>query len=332
MVERPDEVLDRPTLREVDALASLLDGPRGRGAFLFRTVLEPPWSVRMDDGAPLGLLAVVQGSAWVVPDDGAPQLLRAGAVAVIKGPSPVTLSSDVGLPPDVVCGPGGRRTNPAGVDVGGALSFGRYTWGNNPHGSTRLLMGCYQLRGEVSQRVLDALPPSMVVEPEIWRSALVPLLEDEIELDAPGQRPVLDRLFDLLLVSVLRGWFNRPGATAPGWYRAHTDPVVGHALRLLQEDPARPWTVARLAAEAGASRSALARAFTDLVGTPPMAFLKEWRLAHAADLLLDADLTVDAIARRVGYSDGSALSAVFKKARGISPQQHRETAQRLSQA
>jgi AraC-like DNA-binding protein len=55
-----------------------------------------------------------------------------------------------------------------------------------------------------------------------------------------------------------------------------------------------------------------------------MAYLKEWRLARTADLLLDPDLTLDAIARRVGYSDGSTLSAVFKATRGVSPRQYRE--------
>jgi AraC-like DNA-binding protein len=50
-----------------------------------------------------------------------------------------------------------------------------------------------------------------------------------------------------------------------------------------------------------------------------MTYLKEWRLARTADLLLDPDLTLDAIARRVGYSDGTTPSSVFKAARGIRP-------------
>ncbi len=307
----------------MDPLANLLDGPRGRGAFLLRTVLEPPWSIRMADGAPLGLLAVVAGAAWVVPDSGAPVHLPAGSVAVVKGPDPVTLASDPGVPPRVVCGPGGRRTT-AG-DPAQARDLGIRTWGNHPDGSTVVLMGCYQLPGEISRRVLDALPGSIVLEPAAWTSPLVPLLDTDIAVDAPGQSAVLDRLYDLLLVSVIRTWFNRPGAAVPGWYRAYGDPVVGRALRLLQEDPARPWTVAGLAAETGTSRSALARNFTDLVGTPPMAYLKEWRLARTADLLLDPDLTLDAIARRVGYSDGTTLSTVFRAARGVSPRQYRES-------
>jgi AraC-like DNA-binding protein len=60
-----------------------------------------------------------------------------------------------------------------------------------------------------------------------------------------------------------------PVAEAPAWYRANGDPVAGRALRLLHNNPARPWTVATLAAEVGVSRAALARRFTELVGEPP---------------------------------------------------------------
>jgi AraC-like DNA-binding protein len=310
----------------VDALANLLDGPRGRGAFLLRSIMAPPWSVRMQDEAPLGLVAMVRGTAWVVPDAGDARRLRPGAVAVVKGHEPVKLADDPGTPPQVVFRPGGRQTTPDGVELGDALQLGVRTWGNHPNGSTLMLLGCYQLRGEISRRVLDALPPQVVLEPETWTSPLVPLLDDEINTDEPGQEAVLDRLFDLLLVSVVRAWFSRPEADVPAWYSAHQDPVVGQALRLLHENPAHPWTVASLAAETGLSRSALAASFTDRVGVPPMAYLKEWRLARAADLLLDPDHTLDAIARRVGYSDGSTLSTIFKSARGVSPQQYRDAA------
>ena len=308
----------------VDALANLLDGPRGRGAFLLRSIMVPPWSVRMQDEAPLGLVAMVRGTAWVVPEAGDPRQLRPGAVAVVKGHQPVTFADDPATPPQVVVHPGGRQTTPDGADRGHSLRLGVRTWGNDPNGSTLMLQGCYQLRGEISRRVLDALPPQVVLQPETWSSPLVPLLDGEITTDEPGQQAVLDRLFDLLLVSVVRAWFSQPGADVPAWYSAHQDPVVGQALRLLHENPAHPWTVASLAAETGLSRSALARCFTDRVGVPPMRYLKEWRLARAADLLLDPDHTLDAIARRVGYSDGSTLSTIFKSVRGVSPQQYRD--------
>lgn len=317
--------LDTPAYSSgVDALANLLDGPRGRGAILLRAVMASPWSVRMQDEAPLGLVAMLHGEAWVVPDDRTAIHLRPGAVTLIKGPDPVTLAGDPTTRPQYVFRRGGRWTTPGGEELGDTMQHGVRTWGNDPEGSTAMILGCYQLRGEVNRRVLDALPPQLTLGPETWSSPLVQLLSDEIVADSPGQQAVLDRLFDLLLVTVVRAWFEQPGAEVPGWYSAHDDPVVGEALRMLHDNPSHPWTVAGLAAKTGISRAALARCFTERVGVPPMTYLKEWRLAVAADLLLDPDTTLDTIAHRVGYSDGFALSSVFKRARGLSPQQYRE--------
>jgi AraC-like DNA-binding protein len=156
-----------------------------------------------------------------------------------------------------------------------------------------------------------------------WESPVATLLAAEIGRDEPGQEAVLDRLLDLLLISALRAWFARPDAAPPAWYAANADPLVGRALQLLHHNPARPWTVGSLATATGVSRATLARRFTTLVGEPPMQFLTGWRLALAADLLRDPDTTLSAVARRVGYSSPFALSTAFKRARGVSPREHR---------
>jgi AraC-like DNA-binding protein len=304
----------------MDALVGLLDGPRARGAFLLRSVMSPPWSLRIQDQAPLTLLAMLRGAAWVVPDDGEPVRLRLGEVAIARGPEPYTVADDPATPPQVVIHPGQRCTTPDGEDVTDAMTWlGVRTWGNDPDGSAMLLSGTYQLSGEVSRRLLEALPALLVLPADALDSPLIALLGEEIVRDEPGQEVVLD----LLLIAVLRAWFSRPDAEAPAWYQAYGDPVVGRALRVLHHNPAHPWTVATLAAEVGVSRAALARRFTELVGEPPMTFLTGWRLALAADLLRGPDATVGAVARQVGYGTPFALSTAFKRVRGVSPQQHR---------
>jgi len=45
----------------MDPLAGLLDGPRARGAFLLKSVMTPPWSLRIEDEAPLTVMAQVRG-------------------------------------------------------------------------------------------------------------------------------------------------------------------------------------------------------------------------------------------------------------------------------
>jgi AraC-like DNA-binding protein len=312
----------------MDALAGLLDGPRARGAFLLRSSMDPPWSLRIQDEAPLTLVAVVRGRAWIVPGDGGAVCLGHGDVAVIRGPDPYTVADDPATPPQAVIHPGQRCTLPDGQELKQMTELGVRTWGNSPDGATVLLTGTYQLDGEVSQRLLRALPTVLVLREGDWDCPLIPLLADEIVKDEPGQEAVLDRLLDLLLIAVLRAWFARPGTGAPRWYRAYDDPVVGRALRLLHHNPAHPWTVAELAAAASVSRASLARRFTELVGEPPMAFLTSWRLALAADLLREPGATIGAVASQVGYGSPFALSTAFKRVRGVSPRQHRAAASR----
>lgn len=308
----------------MDALVGLLDGPRARGAFLLRAILNPPWSVRVQDGAPLTLLAQVRGDALIMPDSGPPARLRPGDVAIVRGPDPYTVADDPATPIQAVIHPGHRSTTVAGDELCAALDLGVRTWGTSLDGPTMMLIGTYQPRGAISQRLFGALPNLLVLPAQSLDSPLISLLGNEIVKSEPGQEAVLDRLLDLLLIAVLRAWLARPDA--PAWYRAHSDPIVGHALRLLHNQPDRPWTVALLAATVGISRAALARRFTDLVGEPPMSYLTSWRIGLAADLLREPDATLASVARQVGYSTPFALSAAFKRVHGMSPQKHRAPA------
>ncbi len=307
----------------MDALAGLLDGPRARGAFVLRSVMDPPWSLSIEDGSPLTLVAVVRGGAVVVRADEETRALAPGDVAVVSGPEPYVVADAPTTAPQVRILPGQRCTTPGGHDLGDAMALGVRTWGNAVDGATVMVTGTYELPTAVSGRLLDALPPALVVRADDWDSPLVGLLATEAARDDPGQEAVLDRLLDLLVIAVLREWFARPGSDAPAWARAQADPVVGRAVGLLHNNPAHPWTVASLASEVGASRAVLARRFREVVGESPIAFLTEWRLTLAADLLREPDATVTSVARAVGYGSPFALSTAFKRQHGLSPDQHR---------
>ena len=310
----------------MDAVAGLLDGPRARGAFLLRCSMDPPWSLSVRDEAPLSVISVVRGTAWIAPEGEEAVVLTAGDVAIACGPRHYSIAHEPGAPAQTIIHPGQVCATLAGEPLVEQWRRGVRTWGNAAAGADEMLIGTYEHQSDVSGRLLRALPAVLVLREAEWDCPVIPLLASEIHKDDAGQEAVLDRLLDLLLIAALRAWFDRPDAGAPRWYRAYGDPVVGHALRLLHHNPAHPWTVAELARATGSSRAALARRFTELVGEPPMAFLTGWRIALAADLLREPGSTIGSVAEQVGYGSPFALSAAFKRVRGVSPAQHRAAA------
>ncbi|MFX0580311.1 AraC family transcriptional regulator [Nocardia nepalensis] len=308
----------------MDALASLLEGPRARGAFVMCSLLDPPWSLRIQDKAPLTVVSMIRGTAWIMTDaaNSKPRQVGAGDIAIFRGPDPYTVADDPATEPQIFIDPGNVTKTADGEILCETLSLGVRQWGTDANGATLMVTGTYESAGAASQRLLRALPPVIVLRRGDFDTRLLDILVDEATKDEPAQGVVLDRLLDMVLIGALRAWFARNDA--PAWYHAYSDPLVGKALRLLQHNPAHGWTVASLAEAVGVSRAALARRFTDLVGEPPMAFLTEWRLALAADLLQESDATIESIARQVGYGSAFALSTAFKRHFGVSPRDHRQ--------
>lgn len=307
----------------MDALGGLLSGTRAQGAFLLRSMLDPPFSLRIEDRSPLTLAAVLRGQAWMIPEEGEAVAIAAGDVAIIRSPDPYIVADSVDTPPQIVIHPDQSCTTIDGEDLYQAMHLGVRTWGNSPDGQTVMLTGTYTMDTEVSRRLVQALPPMVHLRGDVWKHPLLAVLDEEVVKDEPGQEVILDRLLDLLLLTAVKAWFARPEADPPGWFAAQSDPGVGGALRIIHNNPAHPWTVAELASEVGMSRAALSRRFTELVGEPPMAYLTSWRLTLAADLLCEPGNTIGSVASQVGYGSPYALSAAFKRVRGISPKEHR---------
>jgi AraC-like DNA-binding protein len=312
----------------MDNLAGLLDAPRARGAFALRTVMRAPWSLRILAESPLTLLAVIEGEVRIHPDGGEPIALHPGDVALTRAPEHYNVTDAAGTVPEVFIHPGQNCCDGDGRSLLEEMTHGVRTWGNDPNGETVFIVGAYEHLSDISDRLLRALPPVLSISGDSWETPLIPLLCSEVVKDEDGQAAVLDRLLDLLVTAVLKAWFARQDSQHPEWWRHQGDRVVDHALRLMHERPAETWTVENLARSAGASRAAFAKRFHDLIGEAPMTFLKNWRMALAADLLAKPDQTVGTVAEQVGYASPYAFSAAFKRVRGLSPQAHRDAVRR----
>ncbi len=310
----------------MDTLGGLLDAPRARGAFSLRCTMSSPWSLRILAESPLTVIAGVAGDVWVTPDDGEAVYVGPGDIAITRAPDHYNVAESPDAAPNIFVHPGQECRNADGESLLDELMHDVRTWGTDPDGSTVFLVGAYEHLSDISDRLLKALPPVLSLSHDEWESPLVPLLCEEVIKDEPGQAAVLDRLIDLLVTAVLKAWFARQKSDTPEWWRHQADRVVERTLRAMHDDPARSWTLDSLSSEAGTSRASLARRFNDVVGEPPMTFLKNWRMALAADLLCQPDESVSTVAHKVGYSTPYAFSAAFKRVRGISPQEHRASA------
>lgn len=78
----------------------------------------------------------------------------------------------------------------------------------------------------------------------------------------------------------------------------------------------RAWTTAELADACGFSAQRLRARFVDLLGIPPLAWLRERRLLEA-QRLLRAGLSLEAAALQVGYSSASALGFALRRDHGV---------------
>ena len=132
-----------------------------------------------------------------------------------------------------------------------------------------------------------------------------------------GRQAVLDRLIEVVIIQLLRDLMDQERLQF-GLLAGLADPRLAKAINALHADPARAWSLERLAATAGMSRARFAATFHTTVGITPMAYLSEWRLGVAQSLLRKG-YSVQIVADRIGYASASALSRAFAAHIGLSP-------------
>lgn len=271
--------------------ASFLDG-EGRHVVFFHVILEGTCRGRLKAG----------GDAVD---------LQAGDVLLIAHADVHILGSDLQLAPV------DTRSLVRPAPEGGMLSL-EYDGGG---ARTTIMCGYLACDPVMSRPLLDALP-RMVRVPLGAGTApywLVGLLEQgarENTTPGPASRLMLGKLAELLFVEAMRRYVAQSDM---GWLAGLRDRHVGRALGLLHEDPLHEWNMEELAVRTGLSRSVLTRRFSELVGQPPMHYLKRWRLGLAASELQETRRAIAAVADRYGYESEAAFNRAFKQAYGMPP-------------
>jgi AraC-like DNA-binding protein len=180
--------------------------------------------------------------------------------------------------------------------------------------------------GGAANPIALALPPVVVLPLEALpgAAAVLEVLFREAFTSACGRRQVVDRLFEVVLVFVLRALLGS-GEVAQGLLAGLADPRLARAMVAMHERPERAWTLDALARTAGLSRSQFAHVFAATVGTTPLDYLARHRIAVARQLLR-AGRPVGRVAEDVGYGSAAAFSRAFTAHCGESPRAWRASA------
>jgi AraC-like DNA-binding protein len=170
--------------------------------------------------------------------------------------------------------------------------------------------------------LVRALPPMIVLplrEVE-GLDTVLSLLFAETDQIRCGHRLLADRLFEVVLLQLLRWMLDHPGESgvARGLLKGLAHPGLARALTAMHESPGKPCSLVSLAQEAGMSRTAFANKFKETVGSTVLEYLTDWRISIAQTQLRNGQ-AVNLIATELGYANPSALTRVFTQRMGISP-------------
>jgi AraC-like DNA-binding protein len=321
----------------VDVLSEVLSAVRLTGSVFFDVTAASPWvaeappSVQIADAVKPGAQhaieyhVITRGSCWISIVGGEsfePVRLEEGDIAVIAHGEPHVVSSAPGMRAELDTSPYTRPRHSRD------LPFKLRTGGDGTN-ETHLVCGFFTCDVRPFNPLLDALPRFM----RIGRGTSAPtdaLLEHFLRLASgesavkrAGAQSLLNKLSELLFIEAVRTYMDQLSGASTGWLSGLRDPLVGRAIALLHGEPARAWTLDEIAAEAGASRSALVDRFTQLTGYPPIQYLTRWRMQLAASRLGEKGVKVATVAQEVGYDSEAAFSRAFKRFSGKSPTEWR---------
>jgi AraC-like DNA-binding protein len=165
--------------------------------------------------------------------------------------------------------------------------------------------------------------PALIAVPLSTVSGLdasLALLFAETDRVRCGQRLLADRLFEVVLLQLMRWLLDHPqeAGIQPGLITGLSDPRLARALVAMHEAPGEAWPLERMAECAGMSRTVFATTFKQVLGQTPADYLTDWRIMLAQSRLR-AGQPIKALAHELGYANPSALSRVFAARVGAAP-------------
>ncbi|MBO9479569.1 AraC family transcriptional regulator [Shimia sp. R11_0] len=308
----------------LDLLSDILTRLSFQGTLYFRTSFTEPWGVRVPSFLNVARFHFAhRGEALVrVAGVAEPVVLGQGDLIVIPHGSAHVLSCrhtgfDEALPLDDV------------LSQSGFPGHGTLVWGGaeSPR-DTQLICGHFAFAEGARHLLFDRLPPYIHLrgygeEAGTWLDATLKVIGAEAGGTRLGGDLIALKMSEAIFAQAIRAYIEQTGDVSHG-LSGFADPYLARALAAFHRAPTQDWSVARMAREAGLSRTSFAERFVDRLEVTPMAYVKSWRMQIAREALSSRGLSVAEAAEVSGYASESAFSRVFKKEMGVSPAAFRQ--------
>jgi AraC-like DNA-binding protein/mannose-6-phosphate isomerase-like protein (cupin superfamily) len=308
-------------VRRFDLLTDVIEQVRLESTVFFTADFAAPWGISIVRDARSPFYAVTAGRCQIQLGRRAPRAVEAGDLLLLPSGAPHVVRSDPDAP--IVSFEEWLGRHP--------MDHRGYVRHRGPGAVTRVTGGFFSAQALRGNPLFEALPPLIHLrgrDPHVqrWLRPTLAFIDAEIASDAQGSRTVLRRMADVLFIQAVRVFIARQDARARGWMRGLADRRIAHALTLIHEHYADPWTLDSLARRVGMSRTALAVRFKALVGESPMAYLLHWRITRAANALRGERATLTRAAEQVGFRSDAVFAKAFKRVTGESPGRFRRGA------
>jgi AraC family transcriptional activator of mtrCDE len=147
---------------------------------------------------------------------------------------------------------------------------------------------------------------------------------DELAQQQVGVSAMTTTLVKQVLVMLLRRSLTSTSVLGER-FSMLSDPQIARAFSEMVNRPGAPHSISSLTQLSGLNRSSFMQRFADLIGESPIAVLRQLRMRQAATMLTsNYELSIDQIARNVGYSSRSSFLRAFRRVYGMGPSEYVE--------
>ena len=151
------------------------------------------------------------------------------------------------------------------------------------------------------------------------RKTLALMRGEQQEIGRSGYRSAMMGLFMHLLCHLLRSYSSENARDTPANYEQNVDRAIGY----LHKHYLEPFDLNHLLKVSAMSRCNFIKRFHLITGLTPKQFVLRKKIAHAAKMIAETELSFSEIAMRCGFCDSSHFSKRFRQITGESPRNYR---------